>query len=585
MKKRILTLVLALVMVLGILPVGAGASEFNNEYSERIEREFAYRDSVSFTVPCTGTVRLDIEALDVYTNYYKYSLKGGSKTYVDNKSFCVQKGKRGTLFSGELPAGTYTLSASYILQEDLFYNTRGDGGHPGKYYVIHWSFYCSHKSFTAEEIAATCSEKGKLQYICDFCEETVATKTIDKLPHTPNGEWVTVKEPTCSETGLRTQTCTVCGETAKEEKLDRLEHSYGDWKVTKEGSCQKAGERVRTCSVCGYEDRQSTSTSDDHDFGDWDVTRKATCTETGLQTRKCRICGKEEAEPISMEKHEYGDWITEREATCGKEGVKSRKCRNCGEAERQEIPATGKHTFGEWRQENATRFHRDCAVCGYTENKYVEPTVEVEPEGSERVIVQRAGRPNPENLYLKPISFTDVPASAWYRSVVTYAYSLGLMVGNSETSFNPTGNMTLAEAVTMASRARNSYKGGTNEDFKASKVWYQTYVDYALEQGILKQGDFDNYERPATRAEMAYLFAHALPAEGMKAINTVEKLPDVKESDSYGKEIFNLYRAGVLTGQDKQGTFASESPITRAEAAAIITRITLSSERKSLELK
>lgn len=46
--------------------------------------------------------------------------------------------------------------------------------------------------------------------------------------------------------------------------------------------------------------------------------------------------------------------------------------------------------------------------------------------------------------------FTDVPAEQWYASEVKSTYELGLMQGVGGGLFQPDGNVTVAEAVTMA---------------------------------------------------------------------------------------------------------------------------------------
>ena len=122
------------------------------------------------------------------------------------------------------------------------------------------------------------------------------------------------------------------------------------------------------------------------------------------------------------------------------------------------------------------------------------------------------------------------------------------------------------------------YSTGT-ENFTQTGTWYQVYVDYAMSNGIIKSGDFSNYNRAATRAEMAYIFTHSLPDSEFASRNTVNSLPDVTGGTSYSDSIFTLYKAGVLTGNDDAGTFNPNSNIIRAEAAAIISRVILPDTR------
>ena len=177
--------------------------------------------------------------------------------------------------------------------------------------------------------------------------------------------------------------------------------------------------------------------------------------------------------------------------------------------------------------------------------------------------------------------FNDVSADAWYAEGVSAAYELGLMKGSGAGAFSPTGHVTVAEAVTMASRLHRRYSNG-NDDFVQGSPWYQVYVDYALTNGILSSGDFPGgYRENITRAQMAHLFAAALPEKELAAVNAVDKLPDVDASTPYSEDIFLLYRAGVLTGNDGQGTFTPDTPISRSQVATIIARMALPSLRKT----
>ena len=179
--------------------------------------------------------------------------------------------------------------------------------------------------------------------------------------------------------------------------------------------------------------------------------------------------------------------------------------------------------------------------------------------------------------------FADVSNTHWAASSIKLCYEYGLMNG-SDKGFLPSNNLTVAEALVMADRVHQIYTDGEST-LKNGTPWYQTYVTYAIENGIINAGDFSNYTTKATRGEMAYIFAHALPDSELSAVNAVTALPDVNVSTAYSKEIFTLYNAGVLTGSDEFGTYKPTSTITRAEAAAIISRVAVPAQRKTVSLK
>ena len=89
---------------------------------------------------------------------------------------------------------------------------------------------------------------------------------------------------------------------------------------------------------------------------------------------------------------------------------------------------------------------------------------------------------------------------------------------------------------------------------------------------------------PVTRGEFVHIFHGA--EEAYKAINTVadNAIPDVKATDKFAAEIYEFYRAGILTGSDAKGTFHSASTIKRSEVATILLRMFETSARKSISL-
>lgn len=70
----------------------------------------------------------------------------------------------------------------------------------------------------------------------------------------------------------------------------------------------------------------------------------------------------------------------------------------------------------------------------------------------------------------------------------------------------------------------------------------------------------------------------------LEKINTISSIPDVARQDQYGDEIYRLYEAGVLGGNDELGTFAPDRNIIRAEAASIIIRLARTVDRLQLTL-
>ena len=180
--------------------------------------------------------------------------------------------------------------------------------------------------------------------------------------------------------------------------------------------------------------------------------------------------------------------------------------------------------------------------------------------------------------------FIDVSPDAWYFDAVRDVYERGIMVGKGAGIFDPSGALTIAETITLASILHKGYFTGSM-DFAPGDPWYAPYVQYALANGI-PAGAYKNMNALATRADFAVIISGGLPGEAITPINRVDDgaVPDVFESYSYGQAVYRLYRAGVLAGSDSIGTYYPGRRLTRAEAATIITRIVDADARVKLSL-
>ena len=177
--------------------------------------------------------------------------------------------------------------------------------------------------------------------------------------------------------------------------------------------------------------------------------------------------------------------------------------------------------------------------------------------------------------------FNDVKEDAWYAADLKEAYELGLINGDGEGKFNPDGELTLAEAITMAANVHATYWGNTFTS--GGSPWYQNAVDYAIEAGFLLDGEYSDYTAKATRADMAGLFAYTISATDLNRINRIAWIPDVEWNNDYIDPIYRLYSAGVLTGGE-DGSFRPDDTILRKEAVCILTRMANASKRKSFSL-
>ena len=194
-----------------------------------------------------------------------------------------------------------------------------------------------------------------------------------------------------------------------------------------------------------------------------------------------------------------------------------------------------------------------------------------------------------------PLRYHKIPKPKkckWYGSskqgVIKTACELNILNGMSLTKFDPEGTLRLNEAVKIACVIHTLYTGQADPlQPGTGKHWADPYLAYAEANGILQKDEFTNYDRPATRSEMAHIFAKSLPEDGLKKINTIFSIEDVDRYDTfpvqYAADIFRLYRAGVLAGEPKTHDFRPDSTITRAETAAIVARLALPETREKFD--
>ena len=181
--------------------------------------------------------------------------------------------------------------------------------------------------------------------------------------------------------------------------------------------------------------------------------------------------------------------------------------------------------------------------------------------------------------------FTDVTPKNWFYSDVVAAVQRGLVDGVTPTTYNPQGNLRVSQCVKLAACMHQLYyTGSVTLGNSESGKWYRSYVDYALQNGIL-DGEFADYEAFIERVDFVRIFFRAMPESSFTAINSVaaDAIPDVKSGDDAAYEIYAFYRAGVLSGYNDY-SFGPNKNITRAEVATIMNRMADPAARQSFTL-
>lgn len=181
------------------------------------------------------------------------------------------------------------------------------------------------------------------------------------------------------------------------------------------------------------------------------------------------------------------------------------------------------------------------------------------------------------------LPFTDVPFEAWYHNYVKVAYVCGIINGKSDVKFDPNANMTLAEAAKIAALVHKNQLGDITEIKQTGPKWYSAYVNYCYKNGIIEDYIKFDWTKPATRAEMAYIFSRAdvMGYEPNPDVPLTD-IPDVHDTTPYAYEILDLYRKGIAAGSDAKYTYHPDNKIKRSEVSALIARMIIADMRLDL---
>ena len=79
-------------------------------------------------------------------------------------------------------------------------------------------------------------------------------------------------------------------------------------------------------------------------------------------------------------------------------------------------------------------------------------------------------------------------AEGWYKNDIINAFILGIVKGNTDTTYNPGGDITVAETLTIAARIHSIYTTGKDE-LTNGNPWYQPYVSIMSKLGLHKRNN------------------------------------------------------------------------------------------------
>lgn len=174
------------------------------------------------------------------------------------------------------------------------------------------------------------------------------------------------------------------------------------------------------------------------------------------------------------------------------------------------------------------------------------------------------------------VTFSDIE-SHWAKDNIKFLAARGILKGKGAGLFDPNGNVTRAEFVTMLANlagANVANTSGTEFSDVLTGAWYTAYVNWAVAMGVASgygDGKFGPDDQ-ITREQMAVMldkFLVAVKAD-VKTVNEEASFTDVALISSWAAEaVSRVQQYGIINGRT-DGSFAPQDNANRAEAATVI---------------
>lgn len=185
-----------------------------------------------------------------------------------------------------------------------------------------------------------------------------------------------------------------------------------------------------------------------------------------------------------------------------------------------------------------------------------------------------------EKSKAKSRNFFDVDKGHWASKDINSLVSKGLLSGYPDGTFEPAGNITVREFMTILSRYIAAYpnKGKPVAEDRTTPVSSGTwgYIESKsvldrLSDRNLSKFSSTNLDRLITREEVAFLIDNTLELGIPYRSDAINRPMDITFS-TYSSEIEKLIDLGFISGYP-DGSFKPYNNITRAEVAALFARI------------
>ena len=326
-------------------------------------------------------------------------------------------------------------------------------------------------------------------------------------------------------------------------------------------TCTAKGYTTHTCA-CGDSYVDTYTDALGHAWDNGKVTKEPTETEDGVKTFTCTRCGETKTETIPKLTHEHNYNAVVTAPTCTEKGYTTHTCA-CGDSyvDSYVLPlghdwGSGKVTKEPTATENGIKTYI-CARCGETKT-------EVIPAG---------GCPS--------AGFTDVPnEDNWAHAGIDYCVANGLMSGVGGNLFAPKKTTTRAQIVQILYNLQGEPRVyGSTPFTDLTNDWYKDAILWAYQTGVVAgtSGTTFDPDLPVTREQIAViLMEYTSRVLGLKNLCTpadLSRYPDAGSVSDWAKNAMaDAVALGLISGASNGGQTCLEpqGSATREQVATIL---------------
>ena len=326
-------------------------------------------------------------------------------------------------------------------------------------------------------------------------------------------------------------------------------------------TCTAKGYTTHTCA-CGNSYVDTYTDALGHAWDNGKVTKQPTEAETGVKTFTCTHCGETKTETIPKLAHEHSYKAVVTAPTCTEKGYTTHTCA-CGDSYVDTYVDAlghawdnGKVTKQPTEAETGVKTYI-CARCGETKT-------EVIPAG---------GCPS--------AGFTDVPGEDnWAHAGIDYCVANGLMSGVGGNLFAPKKTTTRAQIVQILYNLQGEPRVyGSTPFTDLTNDWYKDAILWAYQTGVVAgtSGTTFDPDLPVTREQIAViLMEYTSRVLGLKDLCTpadLSRYPDAGSVSDWAKNAMaDAVALGLISGASNGGQTCLEpqGSATREQVATIL---------------